>query len=72
MGRPEPHNDPDKPILTGPPFYLEEFEQSYRYIINEYRGPTQGYSDIYALCGEKTLQFKPKPPAYPDDHLAGV
>ena len=36
MGRPGPRNDPDTPILTGPPFYLEEFEQSYRYIINEY------------------------------------
>ena len=24
------------PILTGPPFYLPEFEQSYRYIIDEY------------------------------------
>jgi archaeosine synthase len=24
-------------ILTGPPFYLEEFETSYRYIIDEYR-----------------------------------
>jgi archaeosine synthase len=26
----------DKPILTDPPFYLREFEQSYRYIIDEY------------------------------------
>jgi len=25
-----------KPILTDPPFYLPEFEQSYRYIIDEY------------------------------------
>ncbi|WP_366144191.1 DUF5591 domain-containing protein [Methanoregula sp.] len=25
-----------KPILTDPPFYLKEFEQSYRYIIDEY------------------------------------
>jgi len=25
-----------KPILTDPPFYLQEFEQSYRYIIDEY------------------------------------
>jgi predicted RNA-binding protein len=33
---PEPQEDPDKPFLTGPPFYLEEFEQSYRYIIDEY------------------------------------
>ena len=24
------------PVLTGPPFYLPEFEQSYRYIIDEY------------------------------------
>ncbi|MGB8218950.1 MAG: DUF5591 domain-containing protein [Methanoregula sp.] len=33
---PEPQKDPEKPFLTGPPFYLEEFEQSYRYIIDEY------------------------------------
>ncbi|HEX3002113.1 MAG TPA: DUF5591 domain-containing protein [Methanoregula sp.] len=26
-----------KPILTDPPFYLPEFEQSYRYIIEEYK-----------------------------------
>jgi len=26
----------EKPVLTDPPFYLEEFEQSYRYIIDEY------------------------------------
>ncbi len=25
-----------KPVLTDPPFYLPEFEQSYRYIIEEY------------------------------------
>jgi predicted RNA-binding protein len=25
-----------KPLLTGPPFYLREFEKSYRYIIDEY------------------------------------
>jgi predicted RNA-binding protein len=25
-----------KPFLTGPPFYLPEFEQSYRYIIDKY------------------------------------
>lgn len=25
-----------RPILTGPPFYLSEFEKSYRYIIDEY------------------------------------
>src|SRR5208337_1703767 len=36
MGRPEPSNDPDKPVLTGPPFYLQEFEQSYWFIIDEY------------------------------------
>jgi archaeosine synthase alpha-subunit len=26
----------EKSLLTGPPFYLPEFEQSYRYIIDEY------------------------------------
>ncbi len=29
-------NGEKKPILTDPPFYLPEFEQSYRYIIDEY------------------------------------
>jgi len=29
-------NTGKRPILTGPPFYLPEFEQSYRYIIDEY------------------------------------
>jgi len=28
--------DAAKPFLTGPPFYLPEFERSYRYIIDEY------------------------------------
>ena len=38
MGDQEPgatsHGRP--PLLTDPPFYLPEFEQSYRYIIDEY------------------------------------
>ncbi|MCQ1538778.1 tRNA-ribosyltransferase [Methanocalculus taiwanensis] len=29
-------NPSNKPLLTDPPFYLPEFEQSYRYIIDEY------------------------------------
>ncbi len=29
-------NDPVRPVLTDPPFYLPEFEESYRYIIDEY------------------------------------
>jgi predicted RNA-binding protein len=33
---PGPNNKPDKPELSGPPFYLKEFEQSYRFIIDEY------------------------------------
>ncbi|HPH34578.1 MAG TPA: DUF5591 domain-containing protein [Methanoregulaceae archaeon] len=28
--------DRERPVLTGPPFYLPEFERSYRYIIDEY------------------------------------
>jgi predicted RNA-binding protein len=35
----EDRNRPDggeRPILTDPPFYLPEFEESYRYIIDEY------------------------------------
>ena len=31
----DPAIDP-RPVLEGPPFYLPEFEQSYRYIIDEY------------------------------------
>ena len=32
-----PQENPDKKeVLTGPPFYLPEFEESYRYIIDEY------------------------------------
>ena len=30
------HESSEKPVLTDPPFYLEEFEQSYRYIIDQY------------------------------------
>jgi len=32
----KPDDSPDRPFLTGPPFYLKEFEDSYRYIIDEY------------------------------------
>lgn len=31
-----PTSGPTGPFLTGPPFYLPEFERSYRYIIDEY------------------------------------
>lgn len=33
---PRPTLPENKPPLTGPPFYLSEFEESYRYIIDEY------------------------------------
>ena len=33
---PESRKNDLKPVLTDPPFYLPEFEQSYRYIIDEY------------------------------------
>ena len=33
---PSPENTEKKALLTGPPFYLPEFETSYRYIIDEY------------------------------------
>ncbi|MHB8164774.1 MAG: DUF5591 domain-containing protein [Methanoregula sp.] len=39
MNTPERHETQDKdetPLLTEPPFYLPEFEKSYRYIIDEY------------------------------------
>ena len=39
MGDPVEHCDvkiSQGPLLTGPPFYLPEFEKSYRYIIEEY------------------------------------
>lgn len=35
-GRVDGKGEKDRPILTGPPFYLPEFEQSYRYIIEKY------------------------------------
>jgi len=34
--RQEERKGDSRPILTDPPFYLPEFEQSYRYIIDEY------------------------------------
>ena len=34
--RPEAPEKATRPFLTGPPFYLPEFEESYRYIIDEY------------------------------------
>ena len=34
-GPPHP-DDTGRPVLTDPPFYLREFEQSYRYIIDQY------------------------------------
>jgi len=35
--REDQENDTEqRPFLTGPPFYLPEFEESYRYIIDEY------------------------------------
>jgi predicted RNA-binding protein len=36
MGNSGPQDGEDRPFLTDPPFYLKEFEQSYRYIIDEY------------------------------------
>jgi archaeosine synthase alpha-subunit len=39
MNTPERYENQDKdetPLLTDPPFYLPEFEKSYRYIIDEY------------------------------------
>jgi len=33
----KPDDSQNKPFLTGPPFYLKEFEDSYRYIIDEYK-----------------------------------
>jgi archaeosine synthase len=39
----------EKPILTDPPFYLPEFEKSYRYIINEYDVPPKDIA-IFMPC----------------------
>jgi len=38
-----------RPILTGPPFYLPEFEQSFRYIIDEYDVPQKDIA-IFMPC----------------------
>ena len=43
------------PLLTDPPFYLPEFERSYRYIIDEYEVSSQRNCYFYALCCTETL-----------------
>jgi predicted RNA-binding protein len=55
MRAPSTHNkgEPDpRPFLTGPPFYLEEFEQSYQYIVNEYEIASKDIA-IFMPCAVK-------------------
>jgi archaeosine synthase len=51
MPRPSPENSgPDKrEVITGPPFYQPEFEESYRYIIDEYEIPPRKVA-IFMPC----------------------
>jgi archaeosine synthase len=42
----------DGPFLTGPPFYLPEFEKSYRYIIDEYEVTPKDIA-IFMPCAVK-------------------
>jgi archaeosine synthase alpha-subunit len=42
----------DTPLLTDPPFYLPEFEKSYRYIIDEYEVPPKEIA-IFMPCAVK-------------------
>jgi len=51
MGTPPPgENTPkDRPFLTDPPFYLREFEDSYRYIIDQYEVPERKIA-IFMPC----------------------
>jgi predicted RNA-binding protein len=41
-----------RPFLTGPPFYLDEFEQSYRYIIDKYEVAPKDIA-IFMPCSMK-------------------
>jgi archaeosine synthase len=55
MGTKDEQDDPgmsEGPLLTGPPFYLPEFEKSYRYIINEYEVAPKDIA-IFMPCAVK-------------------
>ena len=51
MGKQEPEDPVEgtTPLLTDPPFYLPEFETSYRYIIDEYEVPPREIA-IFIPC----------------------
>jgi predicted RNA-binding protein len=55
MGTNDEQDDPgmsEGPLLTGPPFYLPEFEKSYRYIIDEYEVTPKDIA-IFMPCAVK-------------------
>jgi predicted RNA-binding protein len=55
MGTKDDQDDPETsegPFLTGPPFYLPEFEKSYRYIIDEYEVTPKDIA-IFMPCAVK-------------------
>jgi archaeosine synthase len=55
MGTKDEQDDPgtsEGPLLTGPPFYLPEFEKSYRYIIDEYEVTPKDIA-IFMPCAVK-------------------
>jgi archaeosine synthase len=62
MGDPQDHSDTRiqrGPLLTGPPFYLPEFEKSYRYIIDEYDIPPRDIAVFMPCAVRKPYSSSP-------------
>jgi len=62
MGDPAEHCDArisQGPLLTGPPFYLPEFEKSYRYIIDEYDIPPRDIAVFMPCAVRKPYSTSP-------------
>jgi predicted RNA-binding protein len=62
MGDPGKHCDvkiSQGPLLTGPPFYLPEFEKSYRYIIDEYDIPPKEVAVFIPCAVRKPYSTSP-------------
>ena len=62
MGDPAEHCDVkirQGPLLTGPPFYLPEFEKSYRYIIDEYDIPPRDIAVFMPCAVRKPYSTSP-------------
>ena len=59
-------------LLTDPPFYLPEFEKSYRYIIDEYNVAPKEIAIFMPCAVRKPYSASPEPPADPVGHRAGA